>query len=103
LAEVGVSFSWRDLSVLVNRWGGLAGTATFRSVNGYEGWSTESQLIANLIDALDAHDYHQLKIGGAKSPRKPSPMLRPWERAKTFGSGAVPYDEIDSWMQSTWD
>ena len=88
--------------MLIGRWAGLAGTATFRSVNGYEGWSTESQLIANLIDTLAAHDFHQLKIGGSKSARKPSPMERPWDRAKTFGSDAVPYDEIDSWMRSTW-
>ena len=88
--------------MLIGRWGGLSGTATFRSVNGYEGWSTESQLIANLIDALAAHDFHALKIGGAKSARKPSPMERPWDKAKTFGSIAVPYDEIDSWMRSTW-
>ena len=58
--------------------------------------------MASLIDALDAHDYHQLKIGGAKSARKPSPMERPWDKATTFGSGSVPYDEIDEWMRSTW-
>lgn len=88
--------------MLVERWGGLAGTATFRSVHGFEGWSTESQLIANLIDSLAWHDYHQVKIGGAKSARKPSPMERPWDRPKTLGSAAVPYDEIDEWMRSTW-
>lgn len=87
---------------MVRRWGGLAGTATFRSVHGYEGWSTEAQLSAHVLDALAILDYHQLKIGGSKSARKPTPMERPWDRAQKYGSGAMPYDEIDAWMESTW-
>lgn len=106
LAEVGVAFSWRDLQVLVRRWGGLAGTATFRSVHGYEGWTTESQLLANVIDSLAVADYHRVKIGGAKSVRKPKPMERPWDKPKVYGrrtSGpAMSYDEMDSWIRSTW-
>jgi hypothetical protein len=86
----------------VHRWGGLAGTATFRSVNGYEGWTTEAQLLASAIDSLGVVAYYGAKAAGAKSVKKPTPMERPWDKPKTLGSGAVPYDEIDAWMTSTW-
>lgn len=104
LDEVGVAFSWRDLQTLVARWGGLPGTALFRSIHGYEGWTTEAQLLAGLIDAVSVLDYHQIKIANPKSsPRKPTPIDRPWDKPRSkYGSGAMPYDEIDAWMQSTW-
>ena len=104
LEEVGVTFSWRDLRTLVQRWGGLPGTALFRSVHGYEGWSIEAQLTAHLIDALAVLDYHQVRIGAPKSSaKKPTPVERPWDKPRArYGSGAMPYDEIDAWMKSTW-
>lgn len=102
LEEVGVSFSWRHLARLVTRWGGLAGTATFRSVQGYEGWSAEAQLLAVVADVLNVSDYHRVKIGGAKSVRRPQPLERPWDRPERFGSDAMPWDEVDAWMRSTW-
>jgi hypothetical protein len=103
LDEVGVSFSWRDLQTLVTRWGGLPGTALFRSVHGYEGWTTEAQLMAHLIDAIAMLDYHQVKVAGAKSAKKPMPLERPWDKPRSrYGKGAIPFDEIDTWIRSTW-
>lgn len=71
-------------------------------MHGYEGWTSEAQLLAHVIDLLLIQDYHQLRIGGSKSARKPKPVERPWDRASKFGSGAIPYDEIDAWVESTW-
>jgi len=87
---------------MINRWGGSPGTATFRSVQGYEGWSIEAQLLLYLIDALAMVDYHQLKLAGVRSARMPQPQNRPWDRSNVLGSDAIPYDEIDEWMTSTW-
>lgn len=103
LDEVGVSFSWRDLRTLVNRWGGLPGTALFRSIHGYEGWTTEAQLLAGVLDQLAVLDFHFVKSKGAKNARPPKPLERPWDKTKSrYGSGAMPFDEIDAWMKSTW-
>ena len=84
------------------RWGGLPGTALFRSLNGFEGWTTETQLLAHAVDLLSYLDFHFVKANGG-SARAPSPLERPWDKPKArYGSGAMPYDEIDAWMQSTW-
>lgn len=104
LEEVGLSFSWRDLRTLVTRWGGLPGTALYRSAHGHEGWSDEAHLLALLVDSVAWLDYHQIKLANPKNnPKKPEPVPRPGDKPKSkYGSDAVPYDEIDAWMQSTW-
>ena len=100
---MGGTFSWRDLRTLISRWGGLPGTALFRSVHGYEGWTTESHLLALVVDYLAVHDYHFAKANGAKNARPPKPLERPGDKPKSrYGSGAMPFDEIDAWMKSTW-
>ena len=96
-----LELSWRDLRTLVRRWQRTAGTALFESVNGFEGWSAETQMLAHVIDALQGIDYNQVRIAGGK-PRKPPPVERPWSKPQSLGSGAVPFDEIDEWMRSTW-
>jgi hypothetical protein len=69
-------------------------------VNGYEGWTTESQILASVLDALNAANWQR---AGNKNARKPTPLERPWDKPRArYGSGAMPYDEIDAWMKSTW-
>lgn len=87
----------------MNRWQGLPGTATFRSVNGYEGWSTESQLLAAVVDALNGANWQRENEGKKNPSARPKPLERPWRKPNSVGSGAVPYDEIDEWMRSTWE
>lgn len=96
------NLSWGDLRTLVQRWQHLPGNAFAESLVGHAVWSVEAQLIAGLIDVTSVSNYYLAKSAGARSPKKPKPIPRPWDaKPQTFGKGAIPFDEIDAWISTT--
>lgn len=99
LADLTVSLSWRDLSVLVHRWSAEPGTATGEAMQGHELWTTEAELTAGVIDAINLGNWQRQGKGSAP---KPKPVKRPGAKstAKTFGKDPIPVSEFDVWWDS---
>lgn len=98
LSEVGGSFSWRDLLVMVRRFQRDPETATARSVHG-ERWKVTDQLLAALIDLLQIGNWQR---AGKKHAPKPKPFQRPWEkpRGRKFGSKPIAMSKFNDWWES---
>lgn len=99
LDDLGISYSWRDLWVLVMRWQKTPGTATCEAVQGVVHWPTTDQLLAIIADILQHANWQRL---GKRHAAKPKRIPRPWEksRATKLGSKPVPISQFNSWWDS---
>lgn len=98
LAEVGSTFSWRDLLVMVRAFQRDPATALSRSIHG-EHWSTTDQLLAAAVDVLQFGNWQR---GGKSSAPKPKPLPRPWlkARGRKLGSKPIPISQFAEWWDS---
>jgi hypothetical protein len=103
MGDVGTAtLSWTELHVLMERWARLPHNAVAESIAGFSVWSVGEQLSAYIVDLINMGNYYTLRAAGNKTAKKPRPIPRPWDdRPVTFGSGAIPYDQIDEWIDST--
>jgi hypothetical protein len=102
LSDLLVTLSWRDLLVLTQRWASDPTSALCASMLGYKPWSTESYLIATLIDAVQMGNWQRAMRGRRNSIPKPKPVERPGAKArrtKTFGSDPIPISKFQEWWQ----
>lgn len=99
LADLLVTFSWRDLLVMVRRWMNMPGTATGEAVRGHVIWSDQEHLLATLIDAIQIGNWQRV---GKKSVPRPKPITRPGSKRKgrTFGSAPVPISQFWGWWNN---
>lgn len=99
LDDLGVTLSWRDLQVLVDRWQTLPGTATCAAVQGKEHWIQTDVLLAELVDLIASGNWQR---GGNKHAPKPKRFPRPWEKANAqkLGADPIPISEFDNWWNS---
>lgn len=97
LAEVGHTFSWRDLLIMVRRFQSIPTTATSRAIHG-EYWSTTDQLLASVVDLLQVGNWQR---AGKKNSPKPKRLKRPWERSAGHHLGAepIPLNEFSDWWE----
>lgn len=104
IGDIGtLTLSWTELRVLIRRWVSLPHNALAESIAGYSVWSIGEQLLAMLVDSTAWSNYIAQRAAGGK-PAKPQPLPRPWDaKPQTYGSGALPYDQIDAWIASTTD
>lgn len=99
LDDLGVTMSWRDLSVLVRRWQVTPGTQTCTAVQGVEHWSNLEVLVAELIDLTASANWQRAGRGNVP---KPKPYPRPWVKPKSrqLGSDPIPASEFNDWWES---
>lgn len=98
LAEVGLTFSWRDLLIMIRRLQADPATATARSIHG-EHWKVTDQLLAAIVDLLQNANWQ--RQGKPHAP-KPKPLQRPWEkpRGRKLGSKPIPISEFNDWWEA---
>lgn len=92
------ALSWYDLAVLVKHLQVDQSTALSTELHGTR-WSTESQLLAYVVDALHVGNWQR---AGRKSAPRPKPFPRPWEKSKarTLGSKPIPLSQFNDWWDS---
>lgn len=89
--------SWRALYVLVRRWQKLPGNAFAESVHGTPVPSWTEQVLAVIVDQLQAANF---RLGRGKGS-KPKRFERWWEKVKKrFGRDPIPMSKFDDWWES---
>lgn len=83
---------------MVRRFQADPSTATSRAIHG-EHWSVTDQLLAAVVDLLQAGNWQR---AGKKSAPKPKPLRRPWERPKgrKLGASPIPISKFNDWWDS---
>lgn len=99
LDDLGHTFSWRELWVLIMRWQKTPGFATCDAVQGREHWDITAQLLANVYDVLEHANWQRI---GKRSAPKPKRLPRPWEKSKArkLGSDPIPVSKFNDWWNS---
>lgn len=92
------AFTWRDLFVLVRRWQKLPGNALGAAVHGHEVPSWVEQVLAVLVDQVQATNFLLRRGKGARPKR----LARWWEKRKQqkFGRDPIPISQFDDWWES---
>lgn len=92
------ALNWRDLFVLVRRWQKLPGNALGAAVHGHEVPSWNQQVLAVLVDQLQAANFLLRRGKGARPKR----FARWWEKRKQqkFGRDPIPISQFDAWWES---
>ncbi|QTV79488.1 hypothetical protein [Microbacterium sp. NIBRBAC000506063] len=98
LDELGTpALSWRDLFVLVRRWQKVPGNAFAESWRGAALPSWSEQVLAVIVDLLQAVSF-KLSRGKGSKPRR---FERWWERVKKrFGRDPIPMSQFDDWWEA---
>jgi len=104
LGDVGtLNLSWAEFRVLVRRWMGEPHNALAEAMAGYSIWSVGEQLQALILDAINLQTFVVQRVNGNRGAKRPKPLPRPWdEKPTTYGAGALPIDQVDAWIQSTY-
>lgn len=90
------SLNWRDLLVLVRRWQKTPGNALAAALQGAEVPSWSEQVLAVLVDQIQAVNFNLRRGKGARPKR----FDRWWEKRKQrFGRDPIPISQFDDW----WD
>lgn len=100
LDELGTpALSWRDFLVLVRRWQKMPGNALAAAVHGVEVPSWGEQVMATMVDLLQAIAWKLPRPKRAAG--KPKRFARWWEKRKQqkFGRDPIPMSTFDDW----WD
>lgn len=99
LDELGTAaLSWRDLFVLLRRWQKTPGNAFAASLAGTEVPSWSEQILAVIVDLLQAVNF-LLRRGKGQRPKR---ILRWWEKHKQqrLGRDPIPLSQFDDWWES---
>lgn len=99
-----MNLSWVEFAVLIRRWQGRPHNAFAEALAGHSVWSVGEQLQAMILDAINLQSYVIQRVNGNRAARRPKPLPRPWdEKPVTYGSGPLPLDQVDAWIQSTYE
>jgi hypothetical protein len=90
--------SWRELKVVVRNT--PANESALRRAQSPEDspWTATTLLLAEAVDALRTLAWMKTK-DGQKNRNRPQPIPRPGHRPTIHGKGAVPIEEIESWLE----
>ncbi|MGK9222071.1 MULTISPECIES: hypothetical protein [unclassified Microbacterium] len=93
------ALTWRDLFVLVRRWQKTPGNALAAGVYGAEVPSWTEQVLATIVDLLQAVAWKLPRP--RRSGGKPKRFARWWEkRTQAFGRDPIPASQFDDWWES---
>lgn len=100
LDDLLVTYSWRDLLVMVRRFINRPGSALSEEMRGHVLWSDSENLLATLIDAVQIGNWQYASKGNKRHIPKPKPIERPGSKGrkgKHFGSDPVPVSKFWGW------
>lgn len=99
LSDLLVTYSWRDLLVMVRHWQDEPGTALSASVHGHRLWADSDHLLATILDAIQLGNWQR---AGKKHARKPKLTPRPGDKkpGQSFGSDPIPISKFRAWWDS---
>ena len=104
IADIGtMNLSWVEFRTLARRWQARPHNAVAEAIAGHTLWTVGEQLLAMVLDAVNLQSYVIQRVNGNRSARRPKPLPRPWdEKPVSYDKGALPLDQIDGWIQSTY-
>lgn len=94
-------FNWRDLYVILKTL--PRDSALFRAIHGDDeaAWTVQAHLLAIVADAANWLVWSKTRDGekGRNRPERiPRPGLAADQETRSLGSGALPADELEAWL-----
>lgn len=101
LDDIGVRIPWRAFAHFVGHLD--ASSAYVREISPDDapwlGTERVQSMLADVIDLLNAIDWHLVSANSKRRPRKPKPYPRPWRKDEgtTIGRDPIPIKDFDRW------